>query len=346
LHKKIPTTVFYDQSEDFVSWIVLMANFSNPPLVMTISYGTLEGYMHSTELDQWNTEAIKLGLQGVTLVASSGDSGVSGVFDDLKYCGYGPVFPCSSPYVTSVGALQPQISGSSGKFTVSSLVACQSNLGGSVTSGGGFSNYYPTPSWQSQAVSTYFNSLPTKLKPYTITTGPPRQQLPQKSYNSKGRGYPDISAWGAYVWIKINGTLHIAAGTSVSAPIVAGMISLVNAQRLQNGLHPLGWLNPLLYGANSFIRDVTSGDNKCMLASYDPSTAVPNICCLQGFYATNGWDPVTGLGYIDFFRFSKALNLKPNNPSSEHILSPSAQLPVPATSVVVLSIFVFWFVLV
>jgi len=236
--QNIPTTVFYDQSADFVTWIELMANYSNPPLVMSISYATMEGYMDPTELDQWNIEAIKLGVQGVTLVAASGDSGVSGFFDDPKYCGYGPVFPCSSPYVTSVGALQPQISESSGKFTISSLVACQSNMGGSATSGGGFSNYYPTPSWQSRAVSTYFNSLP--IKPYTNTTGPSQeQQLPQKSYNTKGRGYPDISAWGAYVWLEINGTLHTAAGTSVSAPIVAGMISLVNAQRLQNGLHPL-----------------------------------------------------------------------------------------------------------
>lgn len=43
-----------------------------------------------------------------------------------------------------------------------------------------------------------------------------------------------------------------------------------------------GFLPPV-----SFLRDVTSGDNKCLK---DPFL----FCCPQGFTATEGWDPVTG----------------------------------------------------
>jgi tripeptidyl-peptidase-1 len=53
----------------------------------------------------FNTEAMKLGLQGVTLVAASGDDGANSGYGN-GYCFYDPKFPASSPYVTAVGATQ------------------------------------------------------------------------------------------------------------------------------------------------------------------------------------------------------------------------------------------------
>jgi hypothetical protein len=49
---------------------------------------------------------MKLSLMGVTLVAASGDDGVAGApaRTDPFRCGYYPMFPASSPYVTAVGA--------------------------------------------------------------------------------------------------------------------------------------------------------------------------------------------------------------------------------------------------
>lgn len=49
---------------------------------------------------RFNEEALKLSLQGVTIVASSGDFGPN----DKSQCGYLPYFPASSPYVVAVGA--------------------------------------------------------------------------------------------------------------------------------------------------------------------------------------------------------------------------------------------------
>jgi subtilase family serine protease len=38
-------------------------------------------------------------------------------------------------------------------------VVCQSDKGGIITSGGGFSTVYPRPAWQSSVVQSYLNSL-------------------------------------------------------------------------------------------------------------------------------------------------------------------------------------------
>ena len=83
-------------------------------------------------------------------------------------------------------------------------------------------------------------------------------------------------------------------GTSTSAPVFAGMVSLVNAARAAMGKSTLGWINPALYAFSSqFVNDITVGDNKCQLSV----TGSP-FCCAQGYNATVGWDPVTGLGSV------------------------------------------------
>ena len=52
---------------------------------------------------------MKLLVQGVTLLAAAGDSGVTGDGYGHSSCGYNPVFPASSIYVTAVGGTQGTI---------------------------------------------------------------------------------------------------------------------------------------------------------------------------------------------------------------------------------------------
>ena len=66
--------------------------------------------------------------------------------------GYFPSFPATSPWVVAVGATM-------GPNTNGPEIACQSQLGGVITTGGGFSTYFATPSWQAKAVSGYFNQF-------------------------------------------------------------------------------------------------------------------------------------------------------------------------------------------
>lgn len=91
------------------------------------------------------------------------------------------------------------------------------------------------------------------------------------------------------------------SGTSASSPVVAGMVSLVNSFRRAAGNSTMGFLNPVLYSLYpTFVNDITSGDNRCMSAGAS--------CCQQGFYATAGWDPASGLGSIDFDKFLDTVN--------------------------------------
>lgn len=81
------------------------------------------------------------------------------------------------------------------------------------------------------------------------------------------------------------------------------MVTLVNAARRAQGSSTLGWLNPALYVLYpAFTNDITSGDNRCLAGGI-----MGPRCCKEGFYAAPGWDPVTGLGTIDFERFKDTL---------------------------------------
>ena len=82
------------------------------------------------------------------------------------------------------------------------------------------------------------------------------------------------------------------SGTSASAPVAAAAFSNINAARMAIGKGSLGWVNPALYvHAASFVNDIVTGNNTC-------SATAP--CCPHGFHATEGWDPATGLGTINY----------------------------------------------
>lgn len=108
------------------------------------------------------------------------------------------------------------------------------------------------------------------------------------------------------------------------------MISLVNSARLAAGKPALGWVTPALYKlSSSFVRDVKSGHNKCVASA--------TVCCQQGFYATDGWDPVTGLGSLDFTLFKDAMMKigdapDPNQPTFQPTLAPVDIPSEPPTS--------------
>jgi len=104
-------------------------------------------------------------------------------------------------------------------------------------------------------------------------------------------------------------TLVPTAGTSASAPLLAGMIALWNDMRFQNGMPPLGFMNPLLYemylAHPEAFNDIVTGNNKCLVHGL--------ACCNYGFTAAVGWDAVSGLGSPNFAVLSRLL-MNPNDP--------------------------------
>ena len=91
--QNVPTTYWYKEdtyeSGTFVNWLVQVAEDLNPPKVLSISYGMGEHYMSISEIFIFDIEIRKLSLQGVTVIAASGDSGVSGD-EEPGFCGYHP----------------------------------------------------------------------------------------------------------------------------------------------------------------------------------------------------------------------------------------------------------------
>lgn len=133
-------------------------------------------------------------------------------------------------------------------------------------SSGGFSNYWPQPSYQSAAVSAFLTQL-----------GGNSSGL----YNASGRAFPDVAAYGTLYDIYNSRAALEVSGTSAAVPTVASIVALLNDRLLTAGRATLGWLNPWLYGAASgAFASVTAGNN---LACSGGTT---------GFYATSGWDPV------------------------------------------------------
>lgn len=216
----------------------------------------------------------------------------------------------------------------------STEVACQSNNGGVITSGGGFSNYYSAPSWQRQAISQYFASVSTQ---------------PVAGYDANGRGYPDIALIGVNYQIVLNGITGGVYGTSCSSPVMAALVSLVNAARLEKNLSSIGFINPTLYSVginntlglgnqyNASFNDIVSGDNKC--CSQNSNGNAP--CCPTGFLTAPGWDPVTGWGSIFYPDFSAIfLVATPYTPTDDDDDSSSSGLSAGAIAGIVIGVII------
>jgi len=270
--------------DPFLDWIEALSAYSDPPLIHSISYGSIESELDPTQVQSFSTEAMKLGTRGVSIFVSSGDDGVANYIarSNKAECGFNPSFPASVPYVTAVGATQ-------GPENDQAEIMCASSTNGLITSGGGFSTVFTQPSYQSTVVNKYLKSGPNM---------PPTTQ-----FNSQGRGYPDVALMGHNYLEVIGGQTYQVSGTSASSPTFAGMIALVNDARMNAKKSPVGFLNTALYLADTTnFNDITSGTNNCCAGE-----AGSQVCCTYGFTCSAGWDPATGLGSVDFTKLAAYL---------------------------------------
>ncbi|KAI0733779.1 family S53 protease [Fomitopsis betulina] len=247
---------FDDALLDAANYLLSM---ENPPQVVSTSYGDNESALSPKLADAICTAYAQLGARGVSVLFASGDGGVSGNQASSNCTQFVPVFPASCPYVTTVGATTNQPDEAAASF-----------------SGGGFSNYFAQPSYQSAAVASYLSKLGTNA------TG---------LFNASGRAYPDVAAYGTRYDIVSGSAQLIVSGTSCSTPTFAAIIALINDQLLSKGKSVLGFLNPWLYSTvaeQGGLNDIVDGNN---LACGGGTT---------GFYAAEGWDPITGLGTPNF----------------------------------------------
>lgn len=268
--------------------------------VTSFSYSSPELSYTQEAADRNCAEFAKLSLQGFTFIFSSGDYGpASSPAEGSNGCVdrsnidpdatdgtvFNPQFPNTCPYVLSVGATQLNANQTIGD--AESVMIQPGFVSGPAifTSAGGFANYEPTPDYQSDAVGTYLSNYAPGYPTYEYSDSSSITGS-DGLYNRAGRGIPDVSANGANFMTFVGGVENAMYGTSLAAPIWGSMLTLINEERTSQGKGPVGFVNEVLYQNTQIFNDITSGNN-------------PG-CNTDGFYAVEGWDPVTGLGTPDF----------------------------------------------
>lgn len=250
-----------NDNEPFLTFINWLLTQKDLPTVLSISYADTEYTVPPSYARRVCNGFAQLSARGVSVIFGSGDWGVGNptqCHDKKGNLRFAARFPDSCPYITSVAAtrgIDPQEVGF--------------NENNHFVSGGGFSEYFPRPKWQEEAVFDYLQRLGDQHKGL---------------YNANGRAYPDVAAMGYRIVTVWNEKTKVVDGTSASAPIFAAIVALLNDARLAQGKPPLGFLNPWIYkiGLQGGFRDVVHGSTKG--------------CNTTGFPAMRGWDMASGFG--------------------------------------------------
>jgi subtilase family serine protease len=188
--------------------------------VVSTSWGSSEWSGETAYNSYFSTPS---GHQGVTFVASSGDSGSSGA----------PIFPSVSPNVIAVGGTQLTLNSSGGYGSETAWSG----------SGGGISAYESQPSYQ-QGVVTQSNTMRT---------------VPDVAYNASGNSpYAVYDSYGYGGWLEVYGTSAGAPQWSALVAIADQGRALDGEGTLNGATQTL----PALYQLpSSDYHEITSGSN-------------------------------------------------------------------------------------
>ncbi len=285
-------------TDDFTS--ALAYNYSPARLaVISCSFGE-----DDLNFSLWDADLSVAAAMGVTVVASSGDQGnapsqLTGRSQDPW-----PLWPASAAFSTSgavaVGGVSLELSGTATETYVSGplKLSYDPDVDGIAnssawwdTSGGpgdyagtegGVSSVYPEPTWQ-------FHSA---AQPEIVNAA----EL--EGATALGRAEPDVAfpanSTIAFVAAAANETPYytVLAGTSVAAPVLAGLLADVVAVEQASGLRfGLGYLDPVLYNISSYYQA-----NPTSLSSpFVPVDFGSNFV----FSAGPGWNPTDGWGGLN-----------------------------------------------
>ncbi|MBZ5644623.1 MAG: Ig-like domain repeat protein [Acidobacteriia bacterium] len=285
--------------------------------IMSLSFGGCESTNGLAGVTFFDTLFSAAAAEGISVFDSSGDSGAAGC--DAHFVTppasqfLSPNFLCSSSHVTCVGGTEfadttfpgPFWSATNTSGTNASALGyipegawndpLNSNNQVQVAgTGGGVSAFIPTPSWQTG----------------TGVPGTQGRYTPDVSFSASVHdGYFGcMAALGACGPVGNSFFVGVFAGTSMSAPSMAGVTALLN----QKMGAPQGELNANLYRlaatpANNVFHDVTvasSGVASCAVTTpsmCNNSTPSPAGLTggLSGYLVGAGFDEATGLGSIN-----------------------------------------------
>lgn len=274
--------------------------------VISNSWGGTDGNDSS-----WYSYLIEAEARGITVLASSGDSGdnpYSSKFYGTSYPGDYTEFPSSMAYnsfgVTAVGGTTLTLNSTLQIENQTAWYIAVPSNDGPAGSTGGISQVFPEPSWQQNSEAN-------------------------KVIQGKGRGVPDLSAIanntvtyetvnGTNYYYFNTGTFYYDWGTSVASPVVAGIVAEINAVMNHYGETDVGYLNPLLYElGNLSVKHFTNTSTTGFVTQGNYNSTLPMLPFYDvtqgGNYvneALSGYDLVTGWGSLNAYNFtSYILNL-------------------------------------
>lgn len=271
--------------------------------VITNSWGS-----NDTVVTQWNQFLQECQARGITVLASTGDSGND--FNSAKSVSNTEYvqFPSTAAYnsygVVAVGGTNISLN-INNQFASNYLSIASQQVwyepgpqysSATLGSAGGISKLYTEPLWQ---LDSQANSV----------------------IKGAGRGVPDIAAVANNTIIYFSNTTaanyYVVSGTSISSPVMAGLVAEMDAYRTHDGMSWLGFLNPNIYMLGTQQYGNTS--TKPYLTPYMDVTVGHNMV----YSALPGYDLVTGMGSINGYNFVTDLSQKTYNVSfSETGLAP------------------------
>ena len=254
--------------------------------VITQSFGATEQtFTTAQSLLQLRGAYIDAYLHGVTVLASSGDTGAANYETDGSDLYTFPTvgWPASDPLVTAVGGTQLSLDANGNHTAPDSVWNDTYNVAANQFI---FGDSGPNPLAGSGGLSAIFNR--------------PWYQSGVQSVVGSQRGIPDISMSAACngavdVYLSIGGIpagWYPVCGTSEASPEFAGIVALAD----QVAHHSLGLINPALYrlsaGYAPGIVDVTSGTNTVTFTQEGQTYTV------TGYDAGTGYDLASGVGTV------------------------------------------------
>jgi Pro-kumamolisin, activation domain len=268
----------------------------NKAQITTISWGECETASGAAELQTLDTIFKQGAAQGIAMFAASGDSGAY----DCNDTNLAVDSPAGDPYITGVGGTNLQVN--NGAYSSESVWSNPSDTQRSpkgAGGGGGLSNTFKLPSWQ---------------------TGPGVQN----QFSNGNREVPDVSAdadpatgYSVYCTAAASGCPSsgwiVVGGTSAAAPLWAGSTATMNEYLQKQGKSRMGFANPVLYGLASAqqqfapFHDVASGTNL--------------------FYpATANYDLGSGIGSPDIYNIARDIaggSVPPPSPTASPTGTPN-----------------------
>jgi len=288
----VDSAVFYAIDQDYAP-------------VISESYGGCEAQVPSQLPSLYRSRAQQANAEGITWLAASGDSGAAACDNGPKITsatqGLAVNFPASIPEVTAVGGTEfndtigtfwnssNSANGGSAKSYIPEMAwndttAYVAAGQGLAATGGGVSSLYSKPGWQagSGVPNGGFRDVPD------LSLDASNEHDPYNAY-SKG-------SWGLY------------GGTSISTPVFAGVVALLNQYLAAKGL---GNINQVLYrlaqSAPSAFHDITAGNNNVPCKQGTPNCTTGTM----GYSAGKGYDLATGLGSVDVYILATKWNSIP-----------------------------------